>query len=87
MAVKEAIHNVIKHGHASEIQIRMQATNGVLNIQVSDNGCGFDPATTAHGNGFDNMERRSRSLQGKCSIESRPGAGTTVTLEFPLPVA
>jgi signal transduction histidine kinase len=87
MAVKEAIHNVIKHGHASEIQIRMQATNGVLNIQVSDNGCGFDPATTAHGNGFDNMERRSRSLQGNCSIESRPGAGTTVTLEFPLPVA
>jgi signal transduction histidine kinase len=87
MTVKEAIHNVIKHGHASEIQIRMQETKGVLNIQVSDNGCGFDPATTAHGNGFDNMERRSRSLQGNCSVESRPGMGTTVTLEFPLPAA
>lgn len=87
MAVKEAIHNVIKHGRASEIQIRMQEANGVLNIQVSDNGCGFDPATTVHGNGLDNMERRLRSLQGNCLIESKPGAGTKVTFEFRLPVA
>jgi len=87
MAVKEAIHNVIKHGHASEIQIRLQEANGVLNIQVSDNGCGFDPAATVRGNGLDNMERRLHSLQGNCSVESQPGAGTKVTFEFRLPVA
>jgi signal transduction histidine kinase len=87
MAVKEAIHNVIKHGQASEIQIRMQEEKGVLTLQVNDNGCGFDPATSVRGNGLDNMERRLRSLHGSCSIDSRPGAGTRLTFTVPLPAA
>jgi signal transduction histidine kinase len=87
MAVKECIHNVIKHGRASEIQIGIQQAGKVLSIQVSDNGCGFDPAVIARGNGLDNMEGRLRSLQGSCSITSRPGEGTKVILEFPLPVS
>jgi signal transduction histidine kinase len=87
MAVKEAIHNVIKHGRASEIQICIRQAGGVLTLQVGDNGCGFDPAVTARGNGLDNMEKRLRSLQGSCSVESRPGAGTKVTMAFPLPAA
>ncbi len=86
MAVKEAIHNVIKHGHASEIQISIQQARRVLTLQISDNGCGFDPAITVRGNGLDNMERRMCSLQGSCLVVSQPGAGTKVTLEFPLPV-
>lgn len=85
MAVKEAIHNVIKHGHASEIQIRMQEREGGLTIEVADNGCGFDPAAAVRGNGLDNMERRMRSLQGSCSVASRPGAGTKITFTFPFP--
>jgi len=87
MAVKEAIHNVIKHGHASEIQISIRHANGVVNIEVSDNGCGFDPAVNPRGNGLDNMARRFRSLRGHCLVESRPGAGTKVTFEFPLPTS
>ena len=86
MAVKEAIHNAIKHGHASEIQISIRLATGVLNIHVSDNGCGFDPAVKVRGNGLNNMERRMRSLQGSCSVSSQPGAGTKVILEFPLPI-
>jgi len=87
MAVKESIHNVIKHGRASEIQIGIQQAGKALTLQVSDNGCGFDPAVIVRGNGLDNMERRLRSLRGSCSITSRPGAGTKVILEFPLPVS
>jgi signal transduction histidine kinase len=87
MAVKESIHNVIKHAHASEIQIGIQQAGKILSLQVSDNGCGFDPAVTVRGNGLDNMERRLRSLQGSCSVISRPGAGTRILLEFPLPVS
>ncbi|HSU56020.1 MAG TPA: ATP-binding protein [Candidatus Dormibacteraeota bacterium] len=87
MAVKESIHNVIKHGRASEIQIGIEQAGNVLTVQVSDNGCGFEPAAIVRGNGLDNMERRLRSLRGSCSITSRPGAGTKVILEFPLPVS
>ncbi len=87
LAVKEAIHNVIKHAHATEIQLRIQHANGVLSIQVSDNGCGFEPPAKFGGNGRNNMERRMRSLQGSCSVASQPGTGTKVTFEFPLPIA
>jgi signal transduction histidine kinase len=74
---------VIKHGHASEIQIRMQDARGVFTIEVSDNGCGFDPATTVRGNGLDNMERRLQSLKGSCLVQSQPGSGVRVILAFP----
>lgn len=87
MTVKEAIHNVIKHGHASEIQICLRQAGSVVTLQISDNGCGFDPAATVRGNGLDNMECRMRSLPGSCSVASQPGAGTKVTLEFSLPVS
>ena len=87
MAVKEAIHNVIKHGRASEIQIRIQQSERGLTLEINDNGCGFDSAIAIHGNGLDNMERRMHSLQGSCSVVSKPGAGTKVTLELPLPAA
>jgi signal transduction histidine kinase len=86
LAVKEAIHNVIKHAHATELKLRIQHANGVLSIQVSDNGCGFDPAVKVRGNGRNNMERRMRSLQGSCLVASQPEAGTKVTFEFPLPI-
>lgn len=85
MAVKEAIHNVIKHGRASELQIGIRPTAGLLTLQITDNGAGFDPATAVRGNGLDNMERRLRSLRGSCSVVSQPGGGTTVTLAFPMP--
>jgi len=84
MAVKEAIHNVIKHGRASEIQIAIRQSNNSLIIQVSDNGCGFDSAVNVRGNGLDNMERRMHSLQGSCLVVSQPGTGTKITFEFPL---
>jgi hypothetical protein len=84
MAVKEAIHNVIKHGHASEIRISIRRVGTELTLQITDNGCGFDPAVATHGNGLDNMERRMYSLQGRCSVVSKPGEGTQVTLELPL---
>ena len=87
MSIKEAIHNVIKHAHASEIQIRIRHANGMLSIQVSDNGCGFEAGSVVRGNGLDNMERRLRSMGGSCSVESRRGAGTRVNLELPLPAS
>ncbi len=87
MAVKEAIHNVIKHAHASEIQISIRQTRHGLTLQISDNGCGFDQSVTVRGNGLDNMERRLSSLSGSCLVVSQPGAGTKVTFEFHLPNA
>jgi signal transduction histidine kinase len=85
MAVKEAVHNVIKHSKATEISLRVELERGLLLISVQDNGCGFNVDQTASGNGLTNMCRRMNDIGGKCAIESCPGGVTQVRLILTLP--
>jgi len=84
MAVKEAIHNVIKHARAAEVRIRIVFEASVLSICIQDDGRGFDPAACPPGNGLGNLKRRLESIGGSFTIESRLGAGTTVVLRLPV---
>jgi signal transduction histidine kinase len=84
MAVKEALHNVIKHAQASEISMRVTFAQGVLEISIQDNGRGFDPALRTEGNGLANMKQRLAILGGLCAIESQPGQGTRVQIRLPV---
>jgi signal transduction histidine kinase len=84
MTVKEAIHNAIKHAEATEVQIKIQFENGLLAIDVRDNGKGFDTSTHRKGNGLLNMERRMTASGGRWAQSSHPGEGTCVRLELKL---
>ena len=78
MAVKEAVHNVIKHAKASELSVYIDWEETTLTIRVQDNGCGLAPATHSAGSGLANMKRRLEHAGGTCSFHSEPGHGTTV---------
>jgi signal transduction histidine kinase len=80
MAVKEAVHNVIKHAHATEITLHVTFERGVLSVSVQDNGCGIKAGGGPPGDGLNNMKRRLEILGGTCSIESQPNHGTTVQM-------
>jgi len=55
-------------------------------MSVEDNGRGFNGAPAREGaDGLDNMRQRMEELGGGFEIESRPGAGTRVSITFPLP--
>ncbi|MEI9866082.1 MAG: sensor histidine kinase [Limisphaerales bacterium] len=82
MAVKEAVHNVIKHAHAAELTIRMSFTDGLLNISIQDDGVGFEPSGKTGGNGLSNIKQRLANIGGKSYIESQPGQGTTVRIRL-----
>jgi signal transduction histidine kinase len=82
MAVKEAIHNTIKHAHASEVTITITHANDQLEIIVQDNGRGFAPGAPTEGNGLGNMRQRLAGVGGDCTVESRPGDGTTVRIHL-----
>lgn len=82
MAVKEAVHNVIKHAHATEVTIRLAFSHGFLDIWVEDNGAGFQPETASGGHGLTNMKKRLTNIGGHCFIESQPGKGTTVRMRL-----
>jgi signal transduction histidine kinase len=84
MAVKEAIHNVIKHARASEVRVRITLDDAALTLRIQDNGCGFDPSSNPPGHGLSNLKHRMESISGTFTIESRPGAGTDVCLRLPV---
>jgi signal transduction histidine kinase len=87
LAVKEAVHNAIKHAQASEVSVRAGFTEQLLTLSIEDSGCGFRPNDTAAGHGLTNMKRRLESIGGNCAIESEPRKGTRVRLSLALPAA
>lgn len=84
MAVKEAIHNTIKHAHATEVRLRIKFEASELSIDIQDDGCGFEPAARPPGHGLGNLARRLQTIGGSFTIESRLGTGTMVSLRLPV---
>lgn len=85
MAVKEALHNALKHSGATELHLEIHWQEPHLSVVVQDNGKGFDPALLKPGrNGLINMTQRLSELDGHCRITSWPGEGCRVELEIPL---
>ncbi len=82
--VQEVVSNTLKHAQATTLTIQVTRTNDQLNILVEDNGRGFDPATVAQGMGTGNLHSRAAELGGKVNIDSRPGRGTSVSVDIPL---
>jgi ligand-binding sensor domain-containing protein/signal transduction histidine kinase len=86
LAVKEALHNVLKHSGAGEVWLRMRWAADGFRLEVQDDGQGFDSnGSTRHGDGLENMRHRLESVGGQTLITSKRGHGTTVC--FSLPVA
>jgi signal transduction histidine kinase len=82
LAVKEAVHNIIKHAGAPEVAIRVEFIDDCLEVSIQDSGSGFKPDEKISGNGLSNMKQRLQNIGGTCSIESAPGQGTTVRLRL-----
>ena len=84
MFFKEAVHNCARHAQATRVRIAVEIAGPQLQVAVSDNGCGFDPAELKDGWGLANMKKRAKELGGEMELESLPGSGTTITLKVPL---
>jgi signal transduction histidine kinase len=85
LAVKEALHNAVKHSGAREVWLRVRWRADEFTLEVQDDGRGFDPVVSLQdGDGLENMQHRLETIGGRAEIQSRPGGGTTV--RFILPV-
>jgi signal transduction histidine kinase len=84
--VQEAVNNAQRHAHAKNVTVELRQTDTVVQVQIKDDGSGFDGKRT-RGIGLLGMEERVKRLGGTISIESLPGAGTTIRAELPLHAA
>ncbi|MDD4915770.1 MAG: histidine kinase [Methylococcales bacterium] len=86
--IQECLTNVLRHADAGRVDIvleRLDRPLPILLLQVSDDGRGCDPAACAGGFGLRGMKERIKSLGGVLTVDSRPGAGMTVTARVPTP--
>jgi signal transduction histidine kinase len=74
----EALNNVAKYADATRALVRLSNGNGELHFEVTDDGCGFDSASTGYGTGLQGMADRLAAVGGELSVRSAPGAGTTI---------
>jgi signal transduction histidine kinase/ligand-binding sensor domain-containing protein len=85
LAIKEALHNIVKHAHASEVWLRAGFTGQSLNLVVEDNGCGFAGAPDdALADGLRNMRQRMEDIGGEFKFESQANAGTRIHFHLSL---
>ena len=97
---QEALHNVVKHAHASEVKVILGCDDQEVFMKILDNGIGFSPdpserrqlgsldqpegKTRSHGFGLANMQERAASVGGSLLLNSEPHRGTTVEVRIPL---
>src|SRR5579859_5017588 len=80
-AIAEALANAVKHSGARHAGIRIRYANGLLRIEVADDGVGG--ADPAQGTGLQGVERRLGAFDGILAVSSPPGGPTMVVMEVP----
>jgi signal transduction histidine kinase len=90
--VQEAINNILKHSKATEAAVVIKNRTNIISLSIRDNGRGFDvnsvSASQPHdlGYGLSGIAERVRILRGTLAIDSRPGEGTSLSIEIPMTV-
>jgi len=88
--VRELVTNVVKHAHATSIEVRLERVGDNIRVSVEDDGVGMDTGAramiTKGGGGFGlfSIQERMSDLGGSLDIVSEPGRGYTATLTAPL---
>jgi signal transduction histidine kinase len=82
---QEALRNVATHADARNVCLSLDQQDGYLMMQVSDDGCGFDPAAPPRrsGLGLVSLNERVRMLGGELSVTAAPNAGTRIAVRLP----
>jgi GAF domain-containing protein len=76
---QEALNNIVKHAQASQVVVSLQCTPRGVNLEVNDNGRGFDTSDIEPGElGLGIMHERAKAIGASLNIESQLGHGTQI---------
>lgn len=82
--VQQAVSNAIQHAGPCSISIRPRINQQIFEVEIRDDGAGFDSAESVETGhfGLSGMEHRAHLLSGELQVESQVGQGTTIRLRF-----
>jgi signal transduction histidine kinase len=87
---EEAVANAVKHGFATQVDVKLVFNNQAIFLQIRDNGRGFDQAILHEKDGhfgLAGIEERVNSMAGNISLKTQPGAGTEIAVTIPRQIA
>jgi len=82
---QEAVANAVRHAQPGILTIRLRYSQNLASLLIEDNGAGFQKGDGLLGFGIRGMQRRAQSISAKFSLESKPGQGTRIRIDAPLP--
>ncbi len=82
--IQESLNNVLRHAKANIVTIEISSESNALQLTISDDGIGFGAANLKRGAGLKNIQNRIYLINGTLQIESSPGEGCTIQLQFPI---
>jgi PAS domain S-box-containing protein len=82
--MREGISNATRHAKARSGQLSLQVRDGIICLEVTDDGIGFDADAPKRGLGLHHINARARNLGGRAVVASTPGHGTRIVVEIPL---
>jgi two-component system, NarL family, sensor histidine kinase UhpB len=83
LVFKEAINNAAKYSNCTKVEIKLLPEGNNIQLQIADDGIGFEINTTKASNGLKNMRARAAALGGRLSIQSIIGGGTNLQMNIP----
>lgn len=82
-AAQEALANVRKHAAAGSVRVVLSYREQAVQLDITDDGAGFDPDRVIGGYGLRGMRDRISQAGGSFAVLARPGAGTALSVEVP----
>ena len=82
---QEAVTNILRHAHATQLKTTLTYKPGQVRLRVEDNGRGFTPAQHEEaGFGLIGMRERAAQIAATLTIDSHPGHGTRIEIVVPI---
>jgi two-component system sensor histidine kinase UhpB len=82
--LQEQFNNILRHAKAKKVEVKLTCSNNKVSIQITDDGKGADPAVKSTGIGLQNIKSRLEVYNGTMKIETGPGTGYKLEVEFEL---
>jgi signal transduction histidine kinase len=82
--IQESLTNIMKHAKAKKVEVRFSNNDGKIILEIKDDGIGMNKSKSKRGIGIKNITSRVRQIHGQLDIDSEPGKGTKISVDFAL---